>query len=68
MELFGIRLIGINEENAHKLVLTVAFIAAILLLRAATIAACGSSLAGTATSESTSGRVRAAAWWPPCWA
>ena len=38
MELGGIRLLGINEENGQKLMLTIAFVIAILLLRAAVVA------------------------------
>jgi small-conductance mechanosensitive channel len=38
MELFGIRLVGVNSETGQKLLLTVAAILAILLLRAATVA------------------------------
>jgi small-conductance mechanosensitive channel len=38
MELGGIRLIGINVENGQKLLLTIGFIVAILLLRAAVVA------------------------------
>jgi small-conductance mechanosensitive channel len=34
MDLFGIRLVGVNEENGHKLLLTIAFILGLLLLRA----------------------------------
>ena len=34
MEIFDIRLIGVNAESAHKLLLTLGFIAGILLLRA----------------------------------
>ena len=34
MEMFGIRFVGINEENGQKLLLTIAFVAGILLLRA----------------------------------
>jgi small-conductance mechanosensitive channel len=34
MEIFDVRLIGINAESAHKLVLTLAFVGGILLLRA----------------------------------
>src|SRR4051794_8837612 len=37
MEMFGIRLVGVNEENGEKLVLTVALILGILLLRAAIV-------------------------------
>jgi small-conductance mechanosensitive channel len=37
MEMFGIRLVGVNEENGQKLVLTVALIVGILLLRAAIV-------------------------------
>jgi small-conductance mechanosensitive channel len=37
MELFGVRLIGINEENAQKLILTVAAAVIIVLLRAAVV-------------------------------
>jgi len=34
MEMFGIRFVGVNEENAQKLLLTIAFVVGILLLRA----------------------------------
>jgi small-conductance mechanosensitive channel len=34
MELFGIRFVGLNEENGQKLMLTIAFILGIFLLRA----------------------------------
>src|SRR4051812_29794697 len=37
MEMFGIRFVGVNEENGQKLLLTVAFVVGILLLRAATV-------------------------------
>ena len=35
MELFGIKLVGMNAETGHELVLTMASVACILLLRAA---------------------------------
>ena len=35
LTLFGVRLIGINVENAHKLLLTVGFIIAVLLFSSA---------------------------------
>jgi small-conductance mechanosensitive channel len=38
MELLGVRLIGVNVETAHKLLLTIGFLAAILLLRAIVVA------------------------------
>lgn len=38
MDLFDIRLIGINPESGHKLVLTFAFLAGLLLLRAVVVA------------------------------
>ena len=34
MEIFGIRFVGLNEENGQKLLLTIAFLLGILLLRA----------------------------------
>ena len=39
MDLFDIRLVGINAETGHKLVLTMGFIAGILLLRAVVVGA-----------------------------
>lgn len=39
MELFGVRLVGVNAETGHKLLLTVAFLLGVLLLRAAIVAA-----------------------------
>jgi small-conductance mechanosensitive channel len=38
MDLFGVRLVGVNPENAHKLLLTFVAIAAMLLLRATIVA------------------------------
>jgi small-conductance mechanosensitive channel len=37
MEIFGIRFVGVNAENGHKLLLTIAFILGTLLLRAAIV-------------------------------
>ena len=37
MEMFGIRFVGVNEENGHKLLLTIGFVFGILLLRAAAV-------------------------------
>src|SRR3954469_21999643 len=37
MEMFGIRFVGVNEENAQKLLLTIAFVLGILLLRATVV-------------------------------
>lgn len=37
MKLFGVRLLGFTTENLHKLLLTVGFVAAILLTRAAAL-------------------------------
>jgi small-conductance mechanosensitive channel len=34
MEMFGIRFVGVNQENGQKLLLTIAFVVGILLLRA----------------------------------
>jgi small-conductance mechanosensitive channel len=34
MEMFGIRLVGVNEVNGHKLLLTIGFVLGILLMRA----------------------------------
>jgi len=39
VELFGVRLVGVNAETGHKLLLTVAFLLGVLLLRAAIVAA-----------------------------
>ena len=38
MDIFGIRLVGINVENGEKLLLTVLFIAAAILARMAVLA------------------------------
>lgn len=37
MEMFGIKFVGVNAETGQKLILTVAFVLAILLLRAAVV-------------------------------
>lgn len=39
MEVFGVRLVGINPETGQKLLLTVAFVVGVLLLRAAVVTA-----------------------------
>ena len=46
MNLFGIRLVGINAANGHKLLLTLAFLAALALLTAALRSASAALLAG----------------------
>ncbi len=38
MEFFGVRFVGVNEENGQKLLLTIGFVVALLLLRAAVVA------------------------------
>ncbi|MGE0448847.1 MAG: mechanosensitive ion channel family protein [Vicinamibacterales bacterium] len=38
MEMFGVRLVGVNGETGHKLLLTIACILAVLLLRATAVA------------------------------
>ncbi|HXW04720.1 MAG TPA: mechanosensitive ion channel domain-containing protein [Vicinamibacterales bacterium] len=38
MELFGVRLVGISAETGHKLLLTLTFLAGVLLLRAVVVA------------------------------
>jgi small-conductance mechanosensitive channel len=37
MEMFGIRFVGVNQENGQKLLLTIAFVLGVLLLRAAIV-------------------------------
>ena len=37
MEIFGVRLIGVNAQTAHKLLLTVAFVVGVFLLRAVVV-------------------------------
>jgi small-conductance mechanosensitive channel len=52
MELFGIRLVGVNAETGQKLLLTIAFIVAVLVLRAALV-----WMAGLATGRHRNERV-----------